>query len=95
MAQAYYEKLSELVERMMSRRSKNVTLAVKHFFSGAALYADGKICMSWTPAGFAMKLSEAHREKLIQKKGVKRLRYFPKSPIKKDYLILPNSMIAM
>lgn len=93
MAQAYYEKMSALVERATSSRFKNVTLEVKHFFSGAALYANGKICMSWTPAGFAMKLPKAHRDKLIQKRGVKRLRYFPKGPTKKEYLILPQSMM--
>jgi len=68
-------------------------LECKHFFSGAAVYADGRICMSWTPVGFAIKLPETLRNTLVNQQDAKYLRYFPKGPIKKDYVVLPKSML--
>jgi len=39
--------------------------------------------MSLTPVGFAIKLPEESRNTLIKEQGAKRLRYFPKGPVKK------------
>ena len=50
--------------------------------------------MSLTPVGFAMKLPEEARNALLKQKGVKHLRYFPNGPIKKDYVILPKTMLT-
>jgi hypothetical protein len=74
-------------------RSPKVNLEVKHFFSGAAVYVNGKICMSFTPAGLALKLPENQRIKLIRDKKAKLLQYFPKGPIKKDYAVLTEPLI--
>jgi hypothetical protein len=40
-------------------------LEVKHFFSGAALYVNGAICASCSPAGLAFKLPELYVASLI------------------------------
>jgi len=93
MAKEYLEQLSTIMNRATSRRFENVNIVCKHFFSGAAVFADGSICISLTPAGFAIKLPEEQRKILLQKRGTKSLRYFPKSPIKKDYVVLPDSML--
>ena len=93
MAKEYLEKLTAIMKRATARRFASVKFECKHFFSGAAVYADGRICMSYTPAGFAIKLPENHRDRLLQKKGTKCLRYFPKAPIKKDYVVMPDSML--
>ena len=50
--------------------------------------------MSWTPVGFAIKLPEASRSALISSQGAKYLRYLPKGPIKKDYVVLPEPMLG-
>jgi TfoX/Sxy family transcriptional regulator of competence genes len=76
-----------------SGRFQNIKLEYKHFFSGAALYADGKICMSLTPVGFAIKLPEESRNALLKQQGTKPLRYFPEGPIKKDYVIFPKTIL--
>jgi len=68
MAKEYLDKLTELLKRATARRFTFVKFECKHFFSGAAVYADGRICMSYTPAGFAIKLPENHRDKPLQKK---------------------------
>ena len=92
MAKEYLEKLSELTKRTSLRGLKDTKLEVKHFFSGAALYSNGKICATLTPKGFAIKLPEKNREKLLKEGKAKKLRYFSKAPIKKDYILLPKAM---
>ena len=92
MAKIYLEQLSALVKETSANQAKNVKLVCKHFFSGAALYANVKICMSLTPVGLAIKLPLRSRIALKQKGG-KPLRYFPKGPIKKDYVVLPKSIV--
>jgi len=92
-AQEYLERLNALIGRLPSASLKGVKLECKHFFSGAAVYAEGRICMSWTPVGFAIKLPETSRSALVNQQDAKYLRYFPKGPIKKDYVVLPKSML--
>ena len=93
MAKEYLDKLSELMNRATAGKFKNVDLECKHFFSGAAVYANGRICMTLTPVGFALKLPEESRNALMREKGTEQLRYFPKGPIKKDYVVLPEAML--
>ena len=92
MATEYLEQLTDLLQKVTLAKDKDVKLECKHFFSGAAVYANGRICMSLTPAGFALKLPEEACDTLL-KKGAKRLRYFPNGPIKKDYMVLPKTML--
>ena len=93
MTKEHLETLSELMKRAAPPVLESITLEVKHFFSGAAVYADGKICMTLTPVGFAIKLPEESRIVLIEQRGANPLRYFPKGPIKKDYVVLPKTMV--
>ena len=85
MAKIYLEKLSTLVETLKLENDTTAILESKHFFSGAALYADKKIFASWIPAGLAFKLPEAEVEKLIKSGKAKPLKYFEKGRIKKGY----------
>ena len=93
MAKPYLEKLTTLLQSLNSKSINNADYEIKHFFSGAAVYADGKICISLTPAGFAIKLPEDLRTELLKEKGAKPLRYFPKSPVKKEYVVLPQRIV--
>jgi len=91
MAKEYLEKLSVLVERLRIRESfGNGSIEVKHFFSGAALYANGNICVSWSPVGIAFKLSECEVAKLVESKKGKPLKYFPKGNVKKGYVLFES-----
>lgn len=89
MAKAYYDRLSALMAGIAPNLSVKEDLEIKHFSSGAAMYADGRICISLTPAGFGLKLPGDLREELVQEEGLQPLRYFPKAPIKKEYVVLP------
>lgn len=93
MSKEHLEKLIALIDKTTSGTFKNIHLECKHFFSGAALYANGKICISLTPVGFAIKLPEESRNALLKQTGTKPLRYFPEGPIKKDYVILPKATL--
>ena len=41
-----------------------------------------------------MKLPEKLREELVAQRGAKSLRYCPKDPIKKNFVVLPNPMLS-
>lgn len=93
MAKEYLQQLTALMREATPGRFKDIKLEYKHFFSGAAIYANGKICISLTPVGFAIKLPEGSRNDLLRQKGAKPLRYFPEGPIKKDYIIVPKTIL--
>jgi len=93
MAQEYFDRLSGLINEVTPSMSISADLEIKHFFSGVAVYANGRICISLTPAGLAVKLPESLRNDLLKEKGTSSLRYFPKAPIKKDYVVLSKTIL--
>ena len=92
MAKEYLEKLSVFIDEAKSDCLDGIYLECRHFFSGAALYVDKRICISLTPVGLAMKLPEETKNRLLESKTAMPLRYFPKAPIKKDYVLFPNGI---
>lgn len=91
MADAHVSDLQSLVGRLAGRIAGTEAIACRHFFGGAAAYVDGRIFMTLTPGGLAIKLPE-HDRKLLLAEGARPLRYFPKAPIKKEYVILPDRL---
>ena len=92
MTKKYLDRMIELSSPLITGKFSGISFEYKHFFSGAALFANGKICMTLTPVGLALKLPEKYRESLI-KDGAKKLRYFPKAPVKKEYALLSKKSI--
>jgi len=90
MAEPFFSQMSKLIEDI---EFPDMALECKHFFSGAALYANDKIMASLSPAGFAIKLPEDERLKLIQKGRGVEFHFFPDGPIKKEYVLLKESVI--
>jgi len=87
MAKPYFEKLSQLITDLRIEEETVVSLEVKHFFNGAALYANGVICASWSPMGLAFKLPKAEVAELINSGQAKPLKYFEKGHVKKNYAL--------
>ena len=87
MAKPYLTDLRALLDRLAPLAGLEQAIDCKHFFSGAAAYVEGRIFMSLTPTGLALKLPPARREALLAAGG-RPLRYFPKAPIKTDYVLL-------
>jgi TfoX/Sxy family transcriptional regulator of competence genes len=94
MTQPYLDRLSEKLRELKLKAPRGVRLECKHFFSGSALYANGRIAASLTPAGLALKLPQATRLELFRSRKATRLRYFTKGPVKKDYAVLSRSTAA-
>ena len=92
MAKEYLEKLSAFVKGATLDISGEISLECKHFFSGAALYAEEKICLSLSPVGLAIKLPEETRDRLLLDGTAVPLRYFPGGPVKKDYVLFLGSV---
>jgi len=92
MAKEYLDRLSAFMAEAAADLPGNVHLECKHFFSGAALYAKDRICITLTPTGLAIKLPEGTRDNLLKDKKAVPLRYFPEGPIKKGYALFPSGM---
>ncbi len=90
MAKEYFEKLSNLVERLNIEKESVHPIEVKHLFSGAALYVNKIICVSWSPVGLAFKLSDKEVASLIYNGKAKPLKYFPKGHVKKGYALFES-----
>ena len=93
MAEPYLERLSQIITRLEPVSDENLTLETKHFFNGAALYVNGKICATLSPAGFALKLPSEVRSTLIDEGKGQEFRFFPKGPIKREYVALSDSIL--
>ena len=92
MVEAHLQTLTSLLDGAAAHLDSAVAVECKHFFSGAAAYADGRIFMTLTPVGLALKLPEGARTALLDQ-GATPLQYFPKAPIKKDYVVLPDALV--
>ncbi|MCP4386764.1 MAG: hypothetical protein GY802_00590 [Gammaproteobacteria bacterium] len=87
MSRLYSDKLTDLIAALEFGDELGTDLIVKHFFNGAAAYANGKICASWSPVGLAFKLPAEEVAELVAEGQAKPLKYFAKSPIKKGYAL--------
>ena len=93
MTKQFIAELETLAGGMGNALPSDVTIDCKRFFSGAAAYADGRIFMSLTPVGLAVKLAQPDKEALMRMGGTA-LRYFPKAPVKKAYVVVPENLAA-
>ena len=91
MAQPYFDRLTAKLRESNPPKPRGVVVECRHFFSGAALYANGKIFASLTPAGLAIKLPERSRSNLLRQRSGRPLRYFKGGPVKKEYVVLSRA----
>ena len=90
MAKLYFEKLSQLISDLDIEAEVSANLETKHFFGGAALYANKVICVSRSPGGLAFKLPESEVDRLLSSGKAKPLRYFKNGHIKEGYAMFEN-----
>ena len=86
-AEPYLTELVHLVEEWTQADDRLGVIECRHFFSGAAAYRDGSIVASLTPVGLAFKVPDKVREELLRRGRATQLRYFPKAPIKRSYVL--------
>ena len=68
-------------------------LGFKRCFGAIAGYVDGRIFISCGRFGVALKLPPETLERIFNEKGVKRLKYFARGHIKKEYAVLPKRIV--
>jgi len=90
MSKHYVDKLTDLISTLDFGDELGAELTVKHYFNGAAVYADETICASWSPVGLAFKLPTAEVAELIASGQAKPLKYFAKGRIKKGYALFDD-----
>ncbi len=88
MAEPYLTELKTIISRLGVLN----TVSCRHFFSGAAAYTGDHIFMSLSPVGLALKLGQEDCNRLFDR-GATPLKYFPKAPIKKGYVVLPAQLV--
>ena len=71
----------------------DIELRFKPMFGGIGVYADGRMCISLSDVGLALKLGETERAGLLKLKGARPLQYEPNSPPSKSYVVVPDSML--
>lgn len=87
MAEPYLSALEELAAQWTSADERVGTVECRHFFSGAAAYRGAAIVASLTPAGLAFKVPAEVHDDLLRRGLATSLRYFPKGPIKRNYVL--------
>jgi len=92
MVAAYIDALRSVLASVSPVIRRGVTIECRHFFTGAAAYANGSIFMTLTTAGLALKLPQNSRAEMMRKGG-KPLRYFLKGPVKKEYVLVPVKVV--
>jgi len=92
MAKEYFDNLNIFLDELNIKNDISLPFEVRHFFSGAALYINNKICASLSPSGLAFKLGDDEADILIKSGKAKPLKYFDKGRIKKGYVLFerPN-----
>jgi hypothetical protein len=94
-AEPYLTQLLHLADLWNRADDRVGVIECRHFFSGAAAYRKGSIVASLTPVGLAFKVPDEVREALMQRGRATQLRYFPKAPIKREYVLFhPKEDVA-
>ena len=94
MAEPYLGQLKDLVDDLELGEPGRRRLECRHFFGGAALYTDGRICASLTPAGLAVKLPLVQCRAMLKDGRGQPLRYFDGGNVKKGYVVFSEAMAA-
>lgn len=94
MAKPYLKNLLQIVDGLDWSELSKMALESKHFFNGAALYANGKICGLYNRGGLALKLPDNLKQALINQNEGGEFRFFPNGPIKQAYVLLSESIIS-
>lgn len=89
-AEPYLTDLKKLADQWMEADDRIGTLECRHFFSGAAAYRNEKIVATLSPVGLAFKVPSEVRDELLDSGLAAPLRYFPKAPVKRDYVLFPS-----
>jgi len=75
-------------------RPLNLDLTFKPMFGGIMGYTQGRVFVSLSNVGLAVKLSPADQRALLEHDGAEYLRYSKEEPASKQYVKLPTAWIG-
>ena len=93
MQNKYFEKITKLLEKSVSKFAIKDRLEFKNVFGAVGGYINGRIFISYGKFGVALRLPPETLHILFQENDVKQLKYFPNGHIKKEYAVLPKRII--
>ena len=94
MRNKYFNKVVMLLKQTYPKLATTYQLEFKNVFGTVGGYVNGHIFISCGKFGVAVKLPPKILESLLKERGVKRLKYFPKGHVKKEYAVLPKRILA-
>lgn len=84
---------AELQKRVEAAAPLEIELRFRPMFGGIGVYADGRMFMSLSDVGLALKLGGTERDALLKIADAKPLQYEPGAPPSKSYVVVPNRML--
>lgn len=93
MKNKHFDKVTNLLKLARPGLATTHQLTFKNVFGAVAGYIDGRIFISCGKFGVALRLPPDALDDLFKQDGVKRLKYFPRGHIKKEYAVLPERIL--
>lgn len=89
----YANKLESFLLRTRPRLRATHDLNLKPFFGAVIGTLSGRVFIACGRFGMALRLPPATLNALFKRRGAKPLRYFPGGHVKKEYAVLPKSVL--
>ena len=93
MKNRYAGRITALLDQARPKLATAHQIDFKNVFGAVGGYVDGRIFISCGKFGLALRLPPQVLEVLFKEQGARRLRYFPKGHIKKEYAVIPGRIL--
>lgn len=93
MKNKYSGRITTLLDQVRPKLAATHRIEFKNVFGAVGGYVDGRIFISCGTFGIALRLPPNVLEVLFEEQGARRLRYFPKGHIKKEYAVIPGRIL--
>ena len=93
MNEKYFVEITTLLKQVRPKLTSTHQLKFKNVFGAVAGYVDGNIFISCGEFGVALRLPPDTLVALFREKEAKRLKYFPKGHIKREYAVLSKRIL--
>ncbi len=93
MKTTYSKRVTTLLAQVRPELATTHRLEFRNVFGAVGGYVDGRIFISCGRFGVALRLPPKALEVLFKKHSARRLRYFPKGHIKKEYAVIPGRIL--
>ena len=93
MKNRYADRITALVDQARPKLATTHQIEFKNVFGAVGGYVDGRVFISCGKFGLALRLPPEVLDVVFKEQGARRLRYFPKGHIKKEYAVIPGRIL--